>query len=255
MVAHLFDISSRKAIVTGGGRGLGHSIAEGLLKAGAEVVLIDISESIHMVADDFRSRGLACCSVRCDLGDTNARESGFKQALTLLSDDIDILFTCAGIQKRHTSESFPLEDWTKVLEINLTAVFDYCQKAGRVMLSKGYGKIVNIASMLSFFGGYTVPAYAASKGAVAQLTKALSNEWASRGININAIAPGYMMTDMNTELTNPENPRYKEITNRIPQRRWGSPVDLQGIAIFLASHASDYINGAIIPVDGGYLGN
>ena len=166
---------------------------------------------------------------------------------------IDILVNCAGIQKRHPSEEFPLSDWNKVIEINLTAVFHMCRLAGNEMLKKGKGKIINVASMLSFFGGYTVPAYAASKGGVAQLTKALSNEWAAKNINVNAIAPGYMATEMNTAIINDEK-RNAAITARIPAKRWGTPEDVKGVVLFLASEASNYINGAIIPVDGGYLG-
>ena len=135
----------------------------------------------------------------------------------------------------------------------MSSVFVLCQEAGRVMLPKGRGKIINIASMISFFGGQTIPAYAASKGGIAQLTKALSNDWAGKGIQINAIAPGYMATDMNTALMDPANPRYQQITDRIPAHRWGTPDDMKGICVFLASPASDYITGAVIPVDGGYL--
>ena len=139
-----------------------------------------------------------------------------------------------------------------MLEINLTAPFQLCQLAGREMIKAGYGKIINIASMRSFFGGFTIPAYASAKGGVALLTKALCNEWAGKGINVNAIAPGYMATEMNAALLDPANPRYKEITDRIPTHRWGQPEDMKGTCIFLASHASDYLNGAVIPVDGGY---
>lgn len=146
-----------------------------------------------------------------------------------------------------------MEDWKTVTQVNLDSVFVLCQLAGQHMLKNGKGKIINIASLLSFFGGFTVPAYAAAKGGVAQLTKALSNEWDSRGININAIAPGYMATEMNTALIEDEG-RSKEILSRIPAGRWGTPEDIMGTAIFLASDASDYLNGAIIPVDGGYLG-
>ena len=154
--------------------------------------------------------------------------------------------------RRHPCEEFPLTDWNDVLNLNLNTVFQLCQLAGRNMLPRKSGKIINLASMLSFFGGYTVPAYAASKGGVAQLTKALANEWASKGINVNAIAPGYMATEMNTKLI--EDPvRSKEILDRIPAKRWGTPEDMKGTAVFLASAASDYLNGAIIPVDGAYL--
>ena len=146
-----------------------------------------------------------------------------------------------------------MEDWQRVLDVNLTATFRLCQLAGRQMLRQGGGKIVNIASMLSFFGGWTVPAYAASKGGVAQLTKSLANEWAAHNINVNAIAPGYMATDINTDLR-ADPGRNAEIVSRIPAGRWGTPDDLKGVALFLSSPASDYVNGAVIPVDGGYLG-
>jgi len=159
----------------------------------------------------------------------------------------------AGVQRRNKCEDFLINDWEAVLQVNLTAVFRLCQLAGRKMLEQGGGKIINLASMLSYFGGYTVPAYAASKGGVAQLTKALSNEWAGRGIQVNAIAPGYMATDMNEALIRDEG-RSREILGRIPAGRWGTPEDMKGIVVFLASGASDYISGAVIPVDGGYLG-
>mgnify|MGYP000162730481 CR=1 FL=1 len=149
---------------------------------------------------------------------------------------------------------FPMEDYQYVIEVNQNAVFDWCQRAAKKFIAQdSKGKIINIASMLSFFGGYTVPAYAASKGAVAQLTKAFCNEWASKKINVNALTPGYMDTEMNTALTDPSNPRYAEITGRIPAHVWGTPEDMKGPCVFLASDASDYLNGAIIPVDGGYL--
>ena len=173
--------------------------------------------------------------------------------MELLGGDLDILVNAHGIQRRHQPEEFPLSDWDDVISVNLSSVFVLCQEAGRVMLPKGRGKIINIASMISFFGGQTIHAYAASKGGVAQLTKALSNDWAGKGIQINAIAPGYMATDMNTALMDPANPRYQQITDRIPAHRWGTSDDMKGICVFLASPASDYITGAVIPVDGGYL--
>lgn len=172
--------------------------------------------------------------------------------MELLGGGIDILLNNAGVQRRSRCEDFALEDWDAVINVNLNAVFVLCQLAGRKMLAQGGGKIINLASMLSFFGGFTVPAYAASKGGVAQLTKALSNEWAGRNIQVNAIAPGYMATEMNTALMGDEG-RSTEILGRIPARRWGTPEDMKGIAVFLASPASDYVNGAVIPVDGGYL--
>lgn len=248
------DLSGKKAIVTGGTRGLGHGMAEGLMEAGAEVVIVGSSDKVMDVAEEFRSRGMSCQGLKVDLGDAKDREVGFEKAVDLLGGHLDILINGAGVQRRHPSEKFPMEDWSYVIEVNLNAVFDWCQRAARQFIEQdSKGKIINIASMLSFFGGFTVPAYAASKGGVAQLTKAFCNEWASRGINVNALAPGYMATEMNTALLDPSNPRYEEITSRIPAHVWGTPDDMKGPAVFLASSASDYLNGAIIPVDGGYL--
>ena len=165
---------------------------------------------------------------------------------------LDIIVNGAGVQRRYRSEEFPTAEWDFVINVNLNSVWKLCQLAGRHFLENGGGKIINIASMLSFLGGYTVAAYAASKGGVAQLTKALSNEWAGKNININALAPGYMATALNTAIMN-DPVRSKEILDRIPARRWGRPEDMKGAVIFLASGASDYLNGAIIPVDGGFL--
>lgn len=249
----MFSIKGKKAIVTGGSRGLGKGVVEGYLEHGAEVVIIARSKSVTELAATYRASGFVCHAVCADLGDRMQRQGAFFQALGLLGGELDILVNAAGTQIRHKAEQFPLEDWDAVLEVNLTATFDLCQMAARVMLPKNSGKIINFASLLSFFGGFTVPAYAASKGGVAQITKAFANEWASRGININAIAPGYMDTDMNTALL-ADAGRNAEITARIPAKRWGTPEDMAGIAIFLASRASDYLNGQVIAVDGGYLG-
>ena len=250
----LFDLTGKKAIVTGGTRGLGHGMAEGLMEAGAAVVIFGTSKKVIEVAAQFEAKGYWCKGIAVDLADDRARQEAFDQAVALLGG-LDILVNAAGIQRRHPSPEFPLQDWKDVLNVNLTAPFDLCQMAAKEFLKKEQpcGKIVNIASMLSFFGGMTVPAYAASKGGVAQMTKALCNELASKGIQVNAIAPGYMDTDMNVALTDVSNPRYREITDRIPAHRWGTPEDLKGTVVFLASRASDYLNGAVIPVDGGYL--
>lgn len=249
----LFDLTGRKAIVTGSTRGLGRGMAEGLMEAGCEVVIVGSSSTAENVAKEYRDKGYKCHGLKIDLANRQELKDGFFKALDLLGGRLDILVNNAGIQRRHFCEEFPIEDWDLVLEINLNATFQLCQLAGRqFMKQNSKGKIINVASMLSFFGGYTVPAYAASKGAVAQLTKALSNEWTSKNINVNAIAPGYMATEMNTALINDEN-RNKEILARIPAHRWGTPEDLKGLCIFLASDASDYISGAIIPCDGGYL--
>lgn len=250
----LFDLTGKKAIVTGGTRGLGHGMAEGLMEACAAVVIFGTSKKVIEVAAQFEAKGYWCKGIAVDLADDRARQEAFDQAVALLGG-LDILVNAAGIQRRHPSPEFPLQDWKDVLNVNLTAPFDLCQMAAKEFLKKEQpcGKIVNIASMLSFFGGMTVPAYAASKGGVAQMTKALCNELASKGIQVNAIAPGYMDTDMNVALTDVSNPRYREITDRIPAHRWGTPEDMKGTVVFLASRASDYLNGAVIPVDGGYL--
>lgn len=249
---NLFDLTGKKAIVTGAASGLAYGVAEGLMEAGAEVVIIDISDKTEDSAKEFCARGFRAHAVKANLGNREELENAFKRALQLLDGRIDILVPAAGIQRRNKSEEFLMEDWDAVVNVNLTAVFQLCQLAGREMLRQGSGKIINFASMLAYFGGYTVPAYAASKGGVAQITKALSNEWAAKGINVNAVAPGYMATTMNTRLLEDEQ-RNAAITARIPIGRWGTAEDMKGIVVFLASRASDYLSGAVIPVDGGYL--
>lgn len=172
---------------------------------------------------------------------------------------MDILLNCGGIQRRHPSHQFPDDDWNEVLQVNLTTVFTLCREVGAHMLARGpdssgrRGAIINIASLLTFQGGITVPAYAASKGGVAQLTKALSNEWASKGISVNAIAPGYIATEMNTALINDKS-RAEQIMARIPAGRWGKPEDFKGAVVFLASRASAYVSGEVLTVDGGWMG-
>lgn len=253
MIHPLFDITGKKAIVTGGTRGLGEGMAEGLMEAGVECVIVGTSDAVFTKAEEFTSRGFKCHGVKADLADRAQVFKCFDDCMEKLGGDLDILVTAHGIQRRHSAEVFPENEWDEVLNVNLHSVFFLCQKAGQVMLKKGYGKIITIASMVSWFGGQTVPAYTAAKGGVTQLTKELSNDWIARGINVNSIAPGYMATKMNEALLDQNNPRYKEITNRIPANRWGTGDDMKGAVIFLASHASDYLGGAIIPVDGGYL--
>lgn len=248
----LFDFKGMKAIVTGGNRGLGKGVVDAYLEEGIEVVVMAKSESLFTYVDGKKGEGFACHAVQVDLASSEARKVAFEQAMQLLGNELDILVNAAGVQKRHPSEQFPLDDWNYVLEVNLTASFELCQLAANHMIPKGRGKIINFASMLSFFGGFTVPAYAASKGGIAQMTKTLTNEWASKGININAIAPGYMATDMNTALLANE-VRYAEISARIPAKRWGVGEDIAGIALFLASKGADYVNGTVIPVDGGFM--
>lgn len=247
----MFNIKDRKVIITGAAGGLGFGMAEGLCQAGANVAIIDISSKLDDTVHKLNLYSNVY-GIKADISNSNARKNAFDDAVKKLGG-VDIFINCAGIQRRNPSEEFLMQDWLDVVEINMTAVFDFCQMAGREMLKNGYGKIINVASMLSFFGGYTVPAYAASKGGVAQLTKALSNEWASKGINVNAIAPGYMATEMNTKLIE-DKERNEKILARIPAGRWGNPNDVKGVILFLSSSASDYISGAVIPVDGGYLG-
>lgn len=250
---NVFDVKGKKALVTGATRGLGKGMAEALMENGAETVICGTSEdTVAKLAGEYRAKRYACHGLAVNLGDKENRRAAFAMGLHMLGGRIDILVNAAGIQRRHFCEDFPLEDFTEVLEVNLISVFDMCQMAGKVMIAQGGGKIINIASMLTFFGGYTVPAYAASKGGVGQLTKALSNEWASKNIQVNALAPGYMATDMNAALLADEG-RNKEILARIPAKRWGNGDDMKGPLLFLASAASGYMSGAIIPVDGGYL--
>ena len=249
----LFDLTGRKALVSGGNRGLGRGMAEGLLEAGADVAIIGRSDSIFSAAQELsQATGREVVAAKADLSDRDQLQTGFEECLARLGT-LDILIVNHGIQRRHPAEAFPTEDWDQVLEVNLTSMFLLDQLAGRVMLAKGKGKIINVASLMVFIGGITVPAYAAAKGGVGQLTKALSNEWAGRGVNVNAIAPGYMATEMNEALM-ADAKRSEMISTRIPAQRWGQPDDMKGVAIFLASDASDYVNGAIIPVDGGWLG-
>lgn len=237
----LISLDGKKAIVTGAATGLGRGMAEVLQAAGAEVLALDIlpcDQFAHSIVADLSNRGALC--------------AGFGLAMEKLNGKLDILVNSAGIQRRHALEDFPMEDWDAVLEVNLNAVFQLCQLAGRIMLRQKSGKIINIASMLSFLGGIRIPAYAASKGGIAQLTKALAVGWAGKGIQVNAIAPGYMDTEMNKALMQ-DMERSASILSRIPAGRWGTPADMQGPCLFLASSLSDYMSGAILPVDGGYL--
>ena len=251
-VHELFNIEGKKAIVTGGSKGLGKGMAEALLEAGCEVAITSSSDAALLEAENYRAAGYACYGVKGDLRKREEVYSSFEECLKHLKGDVDILVTAAGINLRHPSEEFPMDDWDDVINVNLNAQFIQCQLAGRIMLKKGYGKIIIVGSLCFHFGGSTIPAYAASKGGVSQLAKALSNDWMGKGINVNAVAPGYMATDLNTALLKNET-RYRQITERIPAGRWGNGDDMKGITLFLASQASDYVGGAVIPVDGSYL--
>ncbi|PKN67800.1 MAG: 2-deoxy-D-gluconate 3-dehydrogenase [Chloroflexi bacterium HGW-Chloroflexi-5] len=253
MVMNMFDLTGKKAIVTGGASGLGRGLVEGLHEAGAEVAIIDITDQVDAVANEICKSGAKAFGVKGNLRDREQLRQAFQAAVAKLGDTVDILVNCAGIQRRNPCLDFTAQDWDDVIEVNLTATFLLSQLAGKIMAKKNKGKIINIASVLSTFGGYTVPAYASTKGGVAQLTKAFSNELSSIGINVNAIAPGYMATPLNTALIE-DKERNAKILARIPAARWGTPDDMKGLVVFLASDASNYVNGAIIPVDGGYLG-
>lgn len=252
-VMGLFELTGKKALVTGGAGGLGASIVEALAEAGAEVVMLDVSPSTMPLTHEFRSRGLVVTGLHCDVADRAQVRKSYAAAMELTGGTLDILVNAAGIQRRSSSENFSEEDWDAVLAINLDATFFFCQLAARTMMVNGCGKIINVASIMSFFGGITIPAYAASKGAVGQLTKALSNDWGAKGICVNAIAPGYMDTPLNVALIADAN-RHAEVLGRIPAGRWGVGSDIKGISVFLASAASDYVSGAVIPLDGGYSG-
>jgi 2-deoxy-D-gluconate 3-dehydrogenase len=248
-----FDLIGKKAIVAGGAGDLGRAMVEALARAGVEVAVIDVASGLKTwVASLRHPGGIAVHAVHADLTDRADLRRGFDQALKTIGG-LEILVNAQGIQRRFPAEDFPLEIWDEVIEINLTSVFSMCQLAGRVMLARGYGKIINIASMQSFTGGFTIPAYAASKAGVAQITKALANEWTGRGVTVNAIAPGYMDTKM-TAAVKADPDRFERILARIPAGRWGKPEDLCGPLLFLAAPASDYVSGVILPVDGGMLG-
>lgn len=249
----LFRLDGRRAIVTGGCAGLGKSMAEALAEAGAQVVLMDRLPHTVELAQALCTQGRQFVGIQADLTDRTSLPAAFNAACEALGGGVDILVNNAGMQVRGKAEEIPLGDWDRLMELNVTALFQMSQLAAGRMLEQGYGKIINMASMLSFFGGLNCCPYTASKGAVAQLTKALSNEWAGRGVTVNAIAPGYMDTALNTKLI-ADPARNHEITLRIPAHRWGTPDDLKGAVIFLASAASDYISGAVLPIDGGYLG-
>jgi 2-deoxy-D-gluconate 3-dehydrogenase len=245
---HQADLTGKKALVTGAGspEGLGRAMAQALKAAGAQVAVLSRSKRIFDIAQKDGFIG-----IQADLANRAELKRGFSEAIDQLGT-LDILINSHGFTYLHAAETFPIEEWDRMLETNLTSVFLLCQLAGKIMLEKGYGKIINLASMMTFFGGTLIPSYAASKGGVGQLTKALANEWMSRGVNVNAIAPGLMDTEMTAGLkTNPA--RREQFSMRIPAGHFGKADDVKGIAVFLASHASDYVSGAIIPVDGGYL--
>lgn len=246
-----FDLHGKTALVTGSSRGLGLGIAVALAEAGARIALHGSkavpNESVKSVAEATAG----CITVTGDVSDPKACEEIIEQVKAKFGR-IDILVNNAGTIRRSPAGEHSWEDWNTVLETNLSSVFRLTQFAGKHMLAQGAGKIINIASLLTFQGGIFVPSYAAAKGGVGQLTKAFANEWASKGINVNAIAPGYMETD-NTAALRADPVRSRQILERIPAGRWGKPSDIGGAAVFLASRGSDYVHGHVLVVDGGWL--
>jgi 2-deoxy-D-gluconate 3-dehydrogenase len=247
----LFDLTGRRAIVVGGAGDIGLAILEGLLEGGASAVAIDISPKVKALSTSLREKGYEIYGLEVDIKNRNAIKRSVVDAVQLLGGDIDILVNAAGIQRRAPSEDFSEQDWDDVISVNLTAAFIYSQQVARAMIAKKRGKIIHVSSIMSQFGGVTIPAYAASKGGLSQLTKALSNDWAAKGVCVNAIAPGYIDTQLNEALISDEK-RSNEVLLRTPVKRWGVPADLKGAVIFLASSASDFVTGTVIPVDGGY---
>jgi 2-dehydro-3-deoxy-D-gluconate 5-dehydrogenase len=253
LILDQFKLHDRVALVTGASTGLGAAIAVALAEAGAQVSGHGNTRSPQSTCDLIQSAGAVAHGVSGDLSKPETARSLVEQTLERFGR-IDILVNNAGTIRRAPAVDYSDDDWATVIEVNLSSVFRLSQLVGRQMIERRHGgKIVNIASLLSFQGGITVPAYAASKGGVAQLTKALANEWARFGINVNAIAPGYMRTS-NTAALQADETRNRQILERIPAGRWGEPEDLAGAVVFLSSSASDYVNGHVLVVDGGWMG-
>lgn len=250
----LFDLTGQLAVVTGARRGIGLAIAEALAAAGADIVAVSaqIEDEGAEVARLVRGHGRACTVLRADLADRAAAISLAAQ-LTSMPRPVDILVNNAGTIARSPAAQHSDSDWDRVLQVDLTSQFILTREVGRTMIERGHGKIIFTASLLSFQGGINVLGYAAAKSGLAGLTRALANEWAPRGVNVNAIVPGYVATD-NTRALRDDPARNAAILDRIPAGRWAEPRDFTGVAVFLASRASDYVHGTLLPVDGGWLG-
>ncbi len=248
-----FRLDGRVALVTGASQGLGQGMAVGLAEAGADIVGLDRTAGCNETCEQVLALGRRFSYIQCDLLAASVEQlNQAVQQIVAEMGRLDIVVNNAGIIRRAPAVDYSEEDWDAVLHINLKALFFLAQAAARVMMAQGGGKIINIASALTFQGGILVPAYTASKHGVAGVTRALANEWAQHHINVNAIAPGYMATE-NTAPLRADPARSKAILERIPAGRWGTPEDLKGIVVFLASAASDYVHGAIVPVDGAWL--
>ncbi|KAI0034672.1 hypothetical protein K488DRAFT_44942 [Vararia minispora EC-137] len=254
----LFDLSGKNALVTGATRGIGAACAKALADAGAALCIVlrpptDGSEPNLQPVEALRATGAKVEYVFCDLADLEAVKGLFQKSLDIMGGSIDILVNCAGIQRRSPAVTFPEKDWDDVLGVNLKSVWLLSQAAGQHMVPRRRGKVINFCSLLTFQGGFTVPAYAAAKGALGQLTKALSNEWSQHNVQVNGICPGYIATDMNERLL-ADPVRLRQISERIPAGRWGEPKDFAGPVVFLASAASQYVCGELLVVDGGWMG-
>ena len=252
MILDKFKLNGRTALVTGSNRGIGQYYALALAEAGADIIGVSYESDFEETEKMVTGRGRKFKSYVCDFSD---RKNLYQFISDVKSDfkKIDILVNNAGTILRKQISEHPDEYWDNVIEINLSAQFILTRELGKLMVERGYGKIVFIASLLSFQGGITVPGYAASKGGIKQLTMAFANEWASKGVTVNAIAPGYIATD-NTKALREDPVRNKAILDRIPAGRWGKPDDLMGTVVFLCSDASNYLNGSVVTVDGGWMG-
>jgi len=250
-LSEMFDLTGKKALVTGGSRGIGRAAAQVLHECGAELVIMARSDELFDAADDLNANGPKVYAVRADLSDRAQRKRAFEEAVQKLGT-LDILINCAGISIGMPTDDYPIEKWDMTLEVNLTAVFELSRLAAGVMSEKGSGKIINIGSLHSFLGKRCTVAYAASKGGVVLLTRSMAHEWVPGGINVNAIIPGFIETEISAELRN-DPVEYSKTLDRLPMGRWGTPEDLKGAFIFLASRASDYITGEMLVVDGGML--
>ncbi|CCC08716.1 hypothetical protein SMACR_06813 [Sordaria macrospora] len=258
-VQNMFSLEGHTALITGATRGIGQAVAIALAEAGADILLVQRDESSTTTLNAIKALGRQATIYKADL----SSPTDVSQLIPrILSDNytIRILVNCAGIQRRHPSHLFPDSDFAEVMQVNLNTVFTLCRDVGAHMLglephpvTERKGSVINFASLLTFQGGLTVPAYAASKGAVGQLTKSFANEWTKEGITVNAIAPGYIETEMNEALLKDEG-RLRSISERIPAGRWGSPEDFKGTAVYLASKASGYVSGHVLVVDGGWMG-
>ncbi len=252
MVSDPFSLAGRRAVVTGGNRGIGAAIAFGLARAGADIISIHRSPEEPSAAARVRELGRNYTALRADLSLVDDL-TALAEAAIDAHGPVDILVNNAALQIRHPAANFPLPDWRLLLDTDLTAAFVLCQAFGRPMLERGRGAIVNVASLLSFQGGITVPAYAAAKAGLAGVTRALANEWAAGGVNVNAVAPGYIATELNTALLD-DPVRGRQIGERIPAGRWGQPEDVAGAVVFLCSPAAAYVHGHVLVVDGGWMG-